>query len=145
SEEDRRYVDIIKRNADRLGYIIQDLLVLSELEDKGQAVLAEEVDLPALVERATPLFKERLGEKNLAFTSRIDPDLPVIQGDAFRLEQMLINLIDNAIKYTEKGSITLSLSRKEDRVEIVVEDTGIGIPSEHLSRIFERFYVVDKS
>ncbi|HOC38959.1 MAG TPA: histidine kinase dimerization/phospho-acceptor domain-containing protein, partial [Thermodesulfobacteriota bacterium] len=113
SEEDRRYVDIIKRNADRLGYIIQDLLVLSELEDKGQAVLAEEVDLPALVERATPLFKERLGEKNLAFTSRIDPDLPVIQGDAFRLEQMLINLIDNAIKYTEKGSITLSLSRKE--------------------------------
>jgi len=61
------------------------------------------------------------------------------------LEQMFINLIDNAIKYTEKGNVTVSLKQSYKKVIVKIKDTGIGIPKEHLDRIFERFYVVDKS
>jgi two-component system phosphate regulon sensor histidine kinase PhoR len=77
-----------------------------------------------------------------------DERLPDINGDPFKLEQMFINLMDNAIKYTEKGGITVSLEYGYPNVTVVtvvIEDTGIGIPGGHLSRIFERFYVVDKS
>jgi len=65
--------------------------------------------------------------------------------DPFRLEQVLVNLIDNAVKYTERGAIRVSLRKDDRRLVIEVADTGIGIPKEHLPRIFERFYVVDKS
>jgi two-component system, OmpR family, phosphate regulon sensor histidine kinase PhoR len=65
--------------------------------------------------------------------------------DAFKLEQVFINLIENAIRYTEKGSVLVRLLKQGDRIVAAVKDTGIGIPKEHLSRVFERFYVVDKS
>jgi two-component system phosphate regulon sensor histidine kinase PhoR len=68
-----------------------------------------------------------------------------VSGDVFKLEQMVINLIDNALKYTEKGGVTISLLADGAAAVLEVEDTGIGIAPEHLPRVFERFYVVDKS
>jgi two-component system phosphate regulon sensor histidine kinase PhoR len=140
----KHYLDIIKRHTDRLINIVQDLQLLSELEEKENLEL-ENVNLQKLVNNIFKMFNQRLTEKNLYFKLNIADNFPVIRADSFKLEQMFINLIDNALKYTEKGGITITVDQINSSVKIGIEDTGIGISGEHLSRIFERFYVVDKS
>ncbi len=141
----KHYVEIIKRHTDRLVNIVNDLLTLSELEERETVLTFEEVNPEALIRRISLLFEPRMIEKGLFWTWNIEPDISSITADSFKLEQALINLIDNAIKYTERGTVTLSLKNRNGDIVITVSDTGIGIPEEHLSRIFERFYVVDKS
>jgi two-component system phosphate regulon sensor histidine kinase PhoR len=105
----------------------------------------EEVDLKGLAENTVRIFDSQLKEKGLALFLEIEPDLPAISADPFKIEQLLINLLDNAIKYTDQGEVRLSLRQDDRKVVIEVRDTGIGIPRGKLSRVFERFYVVDKS
>ncbi|OPY76383.1 MAG: Alkaline phosphatase synthesis sensor protein PhoR [Syntrophorhabdus sp. PtaU1.Bin058] len=143
--EQRRYIDIVKRNTDRLINIISDLLLLSELEERNAEPEYEKVDLKILIENSVKIFEQQLAEKGLSLTVTINPETPAIQGDAFKLEQMIINLLDNAIKYTDKGNISITLGPNGKTVILTVQDTGVGIPGDHLPRIFERFYVVDKS
>jgi two-component system phosphate regulon sensor histidine kinase PhoR len=144
-EQSAHYISIIRRNTDRLINIINDLLSISELEARSVERQFADVDLRDLVEHIIKTFGQRVRQKNLYLKFTADKDLPSIQADAFRLEQMFINLIDNAVKYSEKGGIDILLKPTGKGVSIVLKDTGIGIPQEHLERIFERFYVVDKS
>jgi two-component system, OmpR family, phosphate regulon sensor histidine kinase PhoR len=144
--EAARWVDAIRRNSERMSAIVQDLLLLSGLEARGAEPSAEQVDLRRLAEDVTGMFTHRAEMQGISLTLSVAEGLPSLTADAFLLEEMLVNLIDNALKYTEKGGITVSIAPDAGRgVRIEVADTGIGIPEESLSRIFERFYVVDKS
>ncbi len=143
--EGKYYLDVIKRHTDRLINIVNDLLVLSELERTSTKLELSEVNLSEVCSTVLKLFEQRVKEKNIKVECNIEADLPVVQLDLFKIEQALINLIDNSIKYTNEGEIKIEIKREEDNILIVVKDTGIGIPPEHQERIFERFYTVDKS
>ncbi len=144
-EKNRHYVEIIRRNTDRLINIVRDLLLLSQMEEAGAEIEVEQVDLKGLAEQTVRIFDGQAKEKGLGLKLEIEPDLPAIPADPFKIEQILINLLDNAIKYTDRGEVRLFLHREDRSVVIEVHDTGIGIPKSKVSRIFERFYVVDKS
>jgi two-component system phosphate regulon sensor histidine kinase PhoR len=144
-ERNKSYLDVIMRHTDRLINIVGDLLLLSELEEKEVVLELEDVDLKALVQNILRMFEQRLKEKDLYVRIEAKGTGTRIKADPYRLEQLFINLIDNAVKYTEKGGITISFQQKKDRMIIEIRDTGIGIPEKHLSRIFERFYVTDTS
>ncbi len=145
--EHLRYVQIVRRHTDRLIDIVQDLLLLSELEDKSAVdkLLITPVDFSILIEGITKLFEPKLKEKNLFLNVNISPDFPKINVDSYRFEQVMINLINNSIKYTEQGGIEINTYTNDDTVFIEVLDTGIGISPEDRDRIFERFYISDKS
>lgn len=145
SDENRRYLEIIRRNTDRLINVVSDLLALSELEEKSFMLEPEAVKMPELIERVFKVFEDRIKSKDFSINIQAAADLPPVAGDPFKLEQVFINLFDNAIKYTDRGGITIEMAADETNVAITVTDTGPGIPPEHVNRIFERFYVVDKS
>ncbi|MCK4797589.1 MAG: HAMP domain-containing protein [Spirochaetes bacterium] len=142
-----KYLKIIERHTERLINIVADLLQLSNLEeDKKNKLDIEKVNIKTIVENVLVMFENRIKLKNLDIEIQIDDNLEKIECDSFKLEQIFINLIDNAIKYTDKGSIKILISSIDDKmVKIEIVDTGIGIPKKDISRVFERFYVVDKS
>ncbi|GBR76605.1 alkaline phosphatase synthesis sensor protein PhoR [Candidatus Termititenax persephonae] len=143
SAEQKHYLEVIKKNAERLISIVRDIMVLSELEARG-GLEKEKINLKNLLEDLSSIFAARLAAKGLTFA--IIEETPVeLEGDAFRLQQAFSNLIDNAVKYTEKGGVLVRLAKTKTQAVIAIEDTGVGIPAAEQGRIFERFYVVDKS
>ncbi|MBS3818334.1 HAMP domain-containing protein [bacterium] len=144
-EKNRYYFNIIKKHTDRLINIVNDLLSLSELEEKEIEMETKKINIRDLIDNVVKIYNHKVSKKDIQVKNQIKPEFPPVKGDAFRLEQLFLNLMDNAVKYTEKGQISFQAYQKNNQAYIQIQDSGIGIPSQALSRIFERFYVVDKS
>lgn len=139
------YLNIINRHTDRLINIVRDLLILSELEKEDTTLILNKVSLQEMIANVIVIFEQKLKEKNLSLEYTIQDDFPKINVDVFRFEQVIVNLIDNGIKYTDEGGVKLNAFIEEENAIIEVIDTGVGISKEDQKRIFERFYIVDKS
>lgn len=138
----RKFLDIIDIETERLYSLIQDILLLSEIESK-QDFEIQPCNITKVVKEVVDLLEPKFKE-NLKLNYVPEPYIRPYYCNASRIKELLINLLDNAIKYTEEGSVTLICKEDGDDLLIQVSDTGIGIEQKYLSRIFERFYRVDK-
>ena len=138
-----RFLDIIDRNAARLQSLVEDMLELSKLESNEFKLKRERVELTSVVPIVLGLFRERAEKKGVRLGSELVGGAAV-EGDARALEHVLSNLVDNAVKYCPAGTrVTVSAALDRERIRLVVTDNGPGIPAEHVTRVFERFYRVD--
>ena len=144
-EEGMKFLQIIRRNVERMIRIIRDLLLLSRMEDKNFQLKTKPVCLADLVRHTARMFDNAIRQKGLELVLELPKQMPAVTGDPSRLEDMLVNLLDNAVKYTEHGTVTVSLQADSTWAILKVEDTGIGIAPELRERVFERFFVVDVS
>jgi two-component system phosphate regulon sensor histidine kinase PhoR len=145
-EQIRHVIEIIEKNSRNMENLTNDLLSLVSLEDESRARPGmEETDMERLLEEAAGSVKFRAAEKQIRIEIRCPPELLVKLNDAL-IVQALVNLLDNAVKYSPPSSkVFLEAERREEELVISVRDQGTGIPPEHLDRIFERFYRVDRS
>jgi signal transduction histidine kinase len=142
----QRYLGIVADETGRLEHIIGDLLDLARVEGGGSTWKREPVSVAALFERVLHRHDPLLQAKRIALGTRVAPEVTSVSGDPNRLEQALQNLAANAVRHTpDGGRVTITADRAAGGVRLVVEDTGPGIPPEHLPRIFDRFYKVDFS
>jgi two-component system, OmpR family, phosphate regulon sensor histidine kinase PhoR len=147
----RYFLGIIEKHSERLSRLTEDLLTLSDLESGKIQLDLQPVDSARVIQTVLEMFWGRANKKQVKLEQIIEPGLPAVIGDFDRLQQLFINLVDNAVKYTPaKGTVTVKVQRamindSVGAVEISVSDTGPGIPEKDIPRLTERFYRVDKA
>jgi two-component system phosphate regulon sensor histidine kinase PhoR len=141
----KQFLRVIQRHSERMDKIVSDLLLLSEMESPDRVLQKESLNLPEIIQAAVEAVRPMAEGKRQKIQVVPLEGIPPLRADSQKIHQVLINLLHNAISYTsEEGSITVGATPVPDGAEVSVTDTGIGIPPEDLSRIFERFYRVDK-
>ncbi len=143
-EKRTRFLEGIDRNINRLSALVTDLLDLSKIESTREISDPQNVSLPEFYGQIRDAFLPLAEKKGIVLES--SSEVETVSADPNLLERALSNLVDNALKYTgEGGAVTLSATEVDSRIRLSVKDSGAGIPEEHQTRIFERFYRVDKS
>ncbi len=144
-DNNQRFLGVIRRNAERMHHLINDILELSSIESGKITIQLKKIKLSALIDEVFTNLSTKAEERNIKLINQAPKDASVY-ADVVRLEQMLTNLIDNAIKFNRQaGSVIVRHARIDGKDTISVADTGEGILSEHLQRIFERFYRTDRA
>ena len=141
----RRDLNVVKKNAQTLLALINDILDLSKIEAGRAEVVQELVNFRELAQDCTSTVKEYLKGKEVELTIHLDERARYVRTDALKLRQILLNLLSNAAKFTESGEIALTVRAEGNQAVFVVEDTGVGIPADQLPFIFEKFRQVDGS
>lgn len=143
-DPDPRTLQVMLAQTERLGRLIEQLLELSRLESGELPLRREDLALAPLVTQVLSEIEVARSDRGVAVDSELPDDLPAVDADPERLHQVLFNLLDNAVRFTPSGgAVTVSAHRQNGSVEVQVSDTGVGIPQEHLPRLFERFYRAD--
>lgn len=144
--ESRRAIEVIFRHATELSHLMENLLNLSQIESGREELRLEEISVRPFVDQLLERFSMQARTKGIELLNKILDDTPSLKADPAKLNQILSNLIDNAVKYTpEGGKVWIRCQKGERGFCIEVEDTGPGIPTKEQERVFERFYRVDKA
>ena len=142
--EKGKYLSLIHREAGRMERLVGDLLDLSKLDSNEFTIEKTPLPLGQLIEDSVQKYIYKMREKEIEFNYELDPDI-IINGDAGRIEQVLQNILDNSIRYTDNGSITLKMFKTNAGCLIEITDTGVGIPSEDMDKIKQRFFRVNRA
>ncbi len=134
---------LIAASGQRLAALVNDILDFSKLKNQGIALHKKPIDLRVLVDIVITLSRPLVGAKKIELNNFVPSDLPAIYADEDRLLQILHNLIGNAVKFTHEGSVNVYAEVWDDQIRVQIVDTGIGIPADHLSAIFQAFHQVD--
>ncbi len=142
-EKRRKYVRNLRSQTERIGRLFKDLMTLQRFDSDENFVIREHVNLAELVGNVSEWYKQTAGNKDVKLVT--DTHRCMVHADPGKIEQVLDNLVSNAIKFTNNGTISLKYKSTGDKVEVSVQDTGIGIPQAHWPRLFDRFYRTDKA
>ena len=146
NEDVQKFIDISLKQAGRLNRLVEDLLVISKIELGEIKFHFEEVSIRDAFEGAIPLVEAKAGLKKINIQNNVQANLSCVWADRDRLAQVLVNILDNAVKFTpEDGRIFIDAGQKDNYTVLTITDTGIGVPKEEVRRLGERFYRVDRS
>ncbi len=138
TEVQRKELTMVKNSADHLLALISDIIDVSKIEANQIELAIEELDLAELIQGVRGSFKTSVDEKGLKMSLKT-PERLIIKSDKRRAKQVIINLVSNALKYTDKGEIAINAAKKDEGVEVSVADTGIGIKKENMKKLFKQF------